>query len=268
MLSYIKILVLIRKLFNKVQKNLIMYIENMDQKKFKILIGIAYSIILVYFLYELLSRVSFEDITSYSFVQSHQDKLESFKSKNIFALVIIFILFANIWVLMLGFGTPLAIISGFIFGKWAGTLLAVLSLSTGSLMLYFLGKYFFYNFLKEKYYNKFIFLNKLFLNNELIVMIIFRFVGLVPFFLANLIPVIFNIKPFNYFFGTLLGILPSVFIFVSLGSGFSSAIYSLNSYPSVSELIKIPEIYLPIIGFIVIVVLSYFLRKKFFKIKK
>ena len=83
-------MVLIRKMFNKVQKNLIKYIANMDQKKFKILIGFIYTIIIVYFLYELLSRVSLQDITSYNFIQSYQEKLESYKSKNILILIIIF----------------------------------------------------------------------------------------------------------------------------------------------------------------------------------
>ncbi len=134
-------------MFNKVQKNLIKYIANMDQKKFKILIGFIYTIIIVYFLYELLSRVSLQDITSYNFIQSYQEKLESYKSRNILILIIVFFIFVNFWVLMLGFGSPIAIIAGFIFGKWIGTLLTTLSLSTGALMLYFLGKYFFYDIL-------------------------------------------------------------------------------------------------------------------------
>ena len=72
----------------------------MDQKKFKILIGFIYAIIIVYFLYELLSRVSLQDITSYNFIQSYQEKLESYKSKNILILIIIFFIFVNLWVLM------------------------------------------------------------------------------------------------------------------------------------------------------------------------
>tara|TARA_Y100000590_G_scaffold420163_1_gene522551 strand:- start:162 stop:884 length:723 start_codon:yes stop_codon:yes gene_type:complete len=239
----------------------------MEQKKFKILIGFIYTIIIVYFLYELLSRVSLQDITSYSFIQSYQEKLESYKSRNIFILIFAFCVFVNFWVLMLGFGSPVAIIAGFIFGKWIGTFLTTLSLSTGALMLYFLGKYFFYDFLKKKYQNKFNFLNNIFKNNELTVMIIYRFVGLVPFFLANLLPVIFSIRPFNYFFGTLIGILPSVFLFVSLGNGFSEALYQYDNYPSLKELIKEPGIYLPILGFILVIILSYFVRNKFF-IKK
>ena len=245
-----------------------MYIVHMEEKKFKIIIGFVYIIILVGFLYLLFSNISISDISSYNFVQSYQDKLNTFKSKNIFVLIVIFILFVNIWVLMMGFGTPVAIIGGFIFGKWIGTLLTVLSLSTGSLMLYFLGKYFFYELLKEKYYEKFNFLNNLFKSSELPVMIIYRFVGLVPFFIANLIPVIFNIKSSNYFIGTIIGILPAVFLFVSLGSGFSEAIYNYNNYPSVTDLMKEPGIYLPIIGFIFILIVSFFLRKKFFKINE
>ena len=132
-----------------------MYIADMDQKKFKIIIGFIYIIILVGFLYLLFFNLSISDISSYNFIQNYQDKLNLFKSKNIFALIVIFILFVNIWVFMMGFGTPVAIIGGFIFGKWVGTFLTAFSLSTGSLMLYFLGKYFFYEFLKEKYYNKF-----------------------------------------------------------------------------------------------------------------
>ena len=245
-----------------------MYIVHMEEKKFKIIIGFVYIIILVGFLYLLFSNISISDISSYNFVQSYQDKLNTFKSKNIFVLIVIFILFVNIWVLMMGFGTPVAIIGGFIFGKWIGTLLTVLSLSTGSLMLYFLGKYFFYELLKEKYYEKFKFLNNLFKSSELPVMIIYRFVGLVPFFIANLIPVIFNIKSSNYFIGTIIGILPAVFLFVSLGNGFSEAIYHYNDYPSVTDLMKEPGIYLPIIGFISILIISFFLRKKFFKINE
>ena len=59
----------------------------------------------------------------------------------------------------------------------------------------------------------------------------------------------------------------SLFIFLSLGNGFSEALYHYDNFPSLKELIKEPGIYLPIIGFIFLVILSYFVRNKFF-IKK
>ena len=103
----------------------------------------------------------------------------------------------------------------------------------------------------------------MFKNKELLVMIIFRFIGMVPFFLANLLPVIFNVNAKNYLLGTFVGIIPAVFIIVSLGSGFSEAIYSFDKFPSILSLIVLPEIYFPLIGFFFIFVLSILLKKKF-----
>ena len=231
---------------------------------YKVVFGSIYVLCLGIFLFFVFSYLDFKDLTNYSYIRDNTKELLDFKNNNYFLLVLLFSIFSIIWIIFLGFGSPLAIVSGFVFGKWIGTLLTTLSLSTGALMLYFLGKYFFYDFLKEKYQNKFNFLNSIFKNNELTVMTIYRFVGLVPFFLANLLPVIFNIRPFNYFFGTLIGILPSVFIFVSLGNGFSEALYQYDDYPSLKELIIEPGINLPIIGFVFVIILSYFVRNKFF----
>jgi uncharacterized membrane protein YdjX (TVP38/TMEM64 family) len=169
--------------------------------------------------------------------------------------------FTIFWVSLLGFGSPIALLGGFIFGKWIGSLLVVFSLTTGSLCLYLIGKYFFYEFLNKKLHNKFNYLEKIFSKNELLIMIIFRFVGLVPFFIANLLPVIFNISIKNYYLGTLIGIFPAAFIIVSLGSGLGNIINTNETMPSFLSLIILPEIYFPIIGFLIIVVLSLFLKK-------
>ena len=83
-------------------------------------------------------------------------------------------------------------------------------------------------------------------------------VGLVPFFIANLLPVIFNISIKNYYLGTLIGIFPAVFILVSLGSGLSSIINTNDTMPNLLSLIISPEIYFPIIGFLILIILSFF----------
>ena len=94
-------------------------------------------------------------------------------------------------------------------------------------------------------------------------MILLRCAGIVPFSLANLLPVLFDINKKNYLVGTFVGIMPAVFIMVSLGSGFSDAIYSFDKFPSFLSLIALPEIYFPLIGFFFILVLSILLKKKF-----
>tara|TARA_B100001093_G_scaffold213924_1_gene205193 strand:+ start:2445 stop:3164 length:720 start_codon:yes stop_codon:yes gene_type:complete len=231
-------------------------------KKIKIFIGSIYLLILSTFLYFLFSNFNFEEINSFKLIQTNIDALNVLKDTNLFFLLLVFFIFTVLWVSMLGFGTPIALIGGFIFGKWIGTILVTLSLTTGALNLYLIGKYFFYDFLKIKLFKKFKYLESMFHKNQIVVMIIFRFVGFVPFFIANLLPVIFNIKPKNYYIGTFIGILPSIFIMTSLGSGFSKAIYSFDSMPSFFSIISLPEIYYPLIGFLCIIIITIFLKKR------
>ena len=232
-------------------------------KKIKIFIGLVYLVILSIFLYFLFHNFNFEDISSIKVIQSNQDQLNILKENNLILLISIFFLITVLWVVLLGFGSPIALLGGFIFGKWIGTIIVTTALSIGALCLYIFAKYFLYDFLKENLFTKFKNLNLMFQKKELLVMIIFRFVGIVPFFLANLLPVIFNINTKNYLIGTFIGILPAVFIMVSLGSGFSDAIYIFDKFPSLLSLIALPEIYFPLIGFFFILVLSILLKKKF-----
>ena len=49
----------------------------------------------------------------------------------------------------------MALIGGFIFGKWIGTLIVVLGLSIGATFLYVFGNYFLKDLIREKFLNKF-----------------------------------------------------------------------------------------------------------------
>jgi len=232
-------------------------------KKIKIAIGLIYLVVLSAFLYFLFQNFNFEDIRSIKVIQSNKDQLNILKENNLILLIFIFFLLSALWTVFLGFGTPIALVGGFIFGKWIGTIVVTTALSIGALCLYSFAKYFLYDFLKENLFTKYKNLNLMFQKKQLLVMILFRFVGLVPFFLANLLPVIFNINAKNYLIGTFVGILPAIFIMVSLGSGFSDAIYSFDEFPSLLSLIALPEIYFPLIGFFFILVLSLVLKRKF-----
>ena len=95
--------------------------------------------------------------------------------------------------------------------------------------------------------------------------LIYRFVGGIPFQIQNLLPILFNVGLKNYFFGTFLGIMPQAFIVVSLGSGISEIIKINDSMPSMMKLLSSSEIYLPVVGFIFLVILTIFLKKIFYK---
>ena len=234
-------------------------------KKFKIYLGILYVLLISTFLYFFFSKFTLQELSSYEFIKNNVDYFSNLKDKNYYTLLLTFFLFVVFWVLLLGFGSPVALASGFIFGKWIGTIIIATSLSVGSLLLYLIANFFFRDLVQQKLGNKMAFLKDLFKKNEFLYFLIYRFIGGLPFFIHNTLPVIFNIRIINYFFGTLLGMIPQLFIMVSIGSGLEKIIKTNSSPPSFFEIIASKDIYLPLIAFIAIVVISIFLKKKFYK---
>jgi uncharacterized membrane protein YdjX (TVP38/TMEM64 family) len=215
------------------------------------------------FLFLFFSKFTLEEISSYQFIQSNRDYFFQLKETNLILISLIFFIGSIIFVLMLGFGSPVALLGGFIFGKWIGTLIVALGLSIGATFLYIFANYFLKDFIREKFLHKFKNLEKKFKKNELIYFFLYRFVGGIPFQLANVLPVLFNVSIKNYLIGTLAGIMPSLFIIVSLGSGIEKIINRNEQAPSIIDLLFSPEIYFPISLF-VLLILTIIIIKKFF----
>jgi len=234
-------------------------------KNIKILIGLFYIILLFIFLYFFFSKFALEEITTYKFIQTNREYLINIKETNTILLSFAFIIFTIIWVLLMGFGSPILLAAGFIFGKWLGVLIAVSSLSIGATILYIFGSYFLKDLVKKKFFNKYKNLESKFKKNEFIFFLIYRFVGGIPFQVANLLPVLFNVKLKNYFFGSFLGLMPQSFIVVSLGSGIEKIVKNNNSIPNILEILSTAEIYLPILGFIFLIFITIIIKKKFYK---
>tara|TARA_B100000029_G_scaffold138063_1_gene133021 strand:- start:565 stop:1284 length:720 start_codon:yes stop_codon:yes gene_type:complete len=234
-------------------------------KKIKIYLGLIYFIILSIFFWVFFSKFSINEITSYDFIKNNRDYLILIKESNYFLVSILFILTTIIWVLLLGFGLPIILPAGFIFGKWTGTLLATTSLTIGATFLYLFANYFMKDLVEEKFSRNFSNLNNKFKKNEFVFFLVYRFIGGIPFQIQNILPVLFNIKLKNYFFGTLLGITPQIFVWASLGSGIEKIIDQNIQAPSYKDLVLSPEIYFPIIGFIILLILGLLIKKIFFK---
>ena len=151
------------------------------------------------------------------------------------------------------------------FGKVIGTLVVVLGLSIGATFLYLFGNYFLKEFIKEKFLNRFSNLEIKFKKSEFIYLLIYRFVGGIPWQLSCLLPTIFNVKVINFFFATLIGIIPQIFLAVSIGSGLEKIIDQNLKAPSMIDLITTPNIYIPLIAFAVLLIITIITRKLFFK---
>ncbi len=231
-------------------------------KKIKIVLGFVYCIIVLLFLWYFFKNFSFEEISSYEFIKNNRDLIINFKQNNFLFVISIFFIFSIIWVMMLGFGIPVALLGGFIFGKWLGTIIVSVSLTVGATLLYIFANFFLKELIREKFGERFIFLKDKFKKNEFIYFFIYRFIGGIPFFLANIIPTLFDVKIKNYFFGSLLGMIPGLFVINSLGSGLEKIIDQNLMAPNFFELISNEEIYIPIIVFLFLILITFFLRKK------
>ena len=235
-------------------------------KNIKILLGLAYIVFLGLFLYFLSTRIGFEELTSYSFFKSNSEILINFKNSNLVFSSIIFIVFGIIWISVLqGFGSPLGLICGYIFGPYLGTLIFSFTFALGASITFIVANYFFKEFIKEKIQNNFKSLNNKIKENQFFAVALLRFLGGIPIQIQNLIPVLFDIKLKFYFLGTLIGVVIQALIVCSLGSAIEKQIYESDSLPKIQDILKSQEIYLPILAIVFLFILTFILRKFFFK---
>ena len=235
-------------------------------KKIKTIIGLSYLILVCLFLYFFFSKFSLQDLTSYDFIKQNRSYFFELKNSNLFLISIIFLLLTILWVFpFLGFGSPVALFGGFIFGKWIGTLVVVLGLSIGATLLYMFGNYFLKDFIREKFLNKYQRLEMKFKKSEFIYLLIYRFIGGIPWQLSCLLPTLFNVKVKNFFFATIIGIIPQIFLAVSIGSGLEKLIEQNSEVPKITDVIFSQDIYIPILAFFALILFTIFLRKIFYK---
>ena len=234
-------------------------------KNLKIFLGISYLIILFAFLYFIFTGIEISKLNDFSYYKDLQKTLSNYISVKIVTNLIYFFIFAIFWVALLGFGSPLLIISGILFGQWIGTLISVISISVGALILYVIGNFFFRDLVKKilsQKFDRYIFLFK---KNEFYYFFIYRFIGGlgVPFGLQNLIPILFGMKKLNYFLSSFLGFIPGFFIFNTIGAGLNSYVEQAEKF-NMFEFILSPTIYLPILMFACLMIISFIIKKKFF----
>ena len=174
-------------------------------------------------------------------------------------------MFSIIWVFAAGFASPLALFAGFIFGKWFGLLFVIIGMTLGATLLYVFANFFLKEIIRDKFLNRFQNLEEKFKKSEFIYLLIYRFVGGIPFQIQNILPCVFNVKVTNFFWSTLLGLIPSIFLLVSIGSGLEQIIDQNLNAPNILDLITSPSIYIPLIAFFILLLVTIFFRKLLYK---
>jgi uncharacterized membrane protein YdjX (TVP38/TMEM64 family) len=239
---------------------------NLGSLNLKLIIGLAYLAILSIGLYFLFSAIDLKDLMSYEFIRSNKDIILKYKDENFLFLTVVFFIFSIVWVLLLGFAMPLLIFSGFVFGKWWGIAIVLTATTIGATLLYLLVGFFFRETIKNKLAPKFSKLKEFFIKNDILYFTSFRFVGGggTPYAVQNVLPILFDMSVKNYVIATFVGSMPSMFVTVALGSGIEKVI-DQNSELSIYSVLFSPDIYFPLIGFFIILIIAFAIKKFYFK---
>ncbi len=232
----------------------------------KLIIGAVYISIILVGLFFLFSFIDVNDLMSYEFIKENKDIILKYKNENFLLLTLIFFIFSIVWVLALGFALPLLLFSGFVFGKWWGIIIVLSATTIGAALLYILVGFFFRETIINTLGPKFSKLREFFIKNDIFYFTSFRFIGGggAPYPIQNILPILFDMPIKNYVIATFIGSAPSMFISVSLGSGIENVI-DQNDSLNIFTIISSPEIYLPILGFFIILIAAVMIKKYYFK---
>jgi uncharacterized membrane protein YdjX (TVP38/TMEM64 family) len=232
--------------------------------KLKILLGLIYLLIVglvtfLFFYYEVYNYVNSD------FIKNDRKVVLNYIDRNIFLSSFLFFLFSTIWFFLLGFGFPLIIAAGFIFGSFLGSILLLMGFAIGSTALYVFANHYFKDLVFKYFSSRYKSLDSHFKNNDFAYLLFLRLVPGIPSQVGTLIPVLFNMKLKNIFLSNIFGVAPSIFISVSLVSGISSKIEEGSQFNL--DLLSDPKVSIPLTALGIMVLAVNFIKQKFFKSK-
>ena len=153
----------------------------------------------------------------------------------VFAVIIffIFLLFYNSISIP---GSPIFMASsGYFFGIYAGFFISIVSIVFGSSIFFLISRYFLSKTFPNIYLKYSSKISKYILNSSYEYLIIFRMIPGTPLFIQNLCLSIVKINIFKFILSTFIGLSPSIFIIVFVGS-------KLNNLSSLKN-IKVANIF-------------------------
>jgi uncharacterized membrane protein YdjX (TVP38/TMEM64 family) len=152
----------------------------------------------------------------------------------------------------------LTLSGGFLFGRWLGTVYAVIGATIGATIVFLAARAGLAGIVMragpaaQR-------LTAGFRRNALSYLLVLRLVPLFPFWLMNLAAGATDLPPRTYVVGTFVGIIPAAFIYASLGEGIGSVI--TEGEPDFGLLLRAPVL-LPLLGLAVLALLPVARRRR------
>lgn len=131
------------------------------------------------------------------------------------------IAFVFAYVLIVSLSLPVAVVAtllgGFLFGPVLGTLLVVVAGTTGATVVFLVARTAFGEGLRRKAGPLYERVAAGMRENAFEYLLFLRIVPLFPFFLVNILPALFEVRPRTFVLATLVGIIPGTFVYANLG---------------------------------------------------
>jgi uncharacterized membrane protein YdjX (TVP38/TMEM64 family) len=197
---------------------------------------------------------------SFDTFRNHRTDLQHLVIQNPVRSVIGFILlYILVVALSLPAGSMLTIFGGFLFGVTAGTIYVVIGATLGAMIVYLATRYAFYDYMHAKAGNALRKMQEGFAEDALCYLMVLRLVPLFPFWLVNLVPALLGVKLRAFLIGTIIGIIPGTFVYVSIGDGLG-ALFDQGKMPDFGIIFE-PRILTPIIGLAILAMIPVAYKK-------
>jgi uncharacterized membrane protein YdjX (TVP38/TMEM64 family) len=196
---------------------------------------------------------------SFGVVAEHCEGLRDFAAQGGIGAALAFVLgYAGLVALSLPVAAFLSVTSGFLFGSWLGAVYAVLGATIGATIV-FLAVRVGIAGLVERAGPRVRRLEAGFRDDALSYLLVLRLIPIFPFWLVNLAAGAVGLRLPVYVFATLVGMIPTSFVYASLGNGLGDVL-AQGEHPDLAILYR-PSVLLPIIGLAVLALLPVFYKR-------
>ena len=200
------------------------------------------------------------DFLSFNTLHVHRDELQGLVADNpVLSVAVFMLIYIAVVALSLPAGSILTIVGGFLFGVTAGTVYVVAAATLGALIVYLAARYAFYDYMRAKAGHAIRKMQDGFAEDALSYLMVLRLVPIFPFWLVNLVPALLGGKIRAFLLGTLIGIIPGTFVYVSIGDGLG-ALFDQGKTPDFGIIFE-PRILTPIIGLAILALIPVAYKK-------
>ncbi|MEM8793805.1 MAG: VTT domain-containing protein [Pseudomonadota bacterium] len=208
----------------------------------------------------LLGYIFLRDYLSFAALEENYQTLIGWRDDNFLLTVLAF---SAIYITSVTFSLPgatwLTLLGGFLFGTVLGAMIVVPSATIGATALFLAARSSFGDLLRSKAGSWMTKLEQQFREGEISFLLIMRLVPAVPFFIANLAPAFLGVSLLNFFWTTLVGIIPGTIVFISIGAGLGEQ-FSRGEAPDLGVILE-PHVLGPLLGLALLSGLPLILKK-------